>query len=93
MRWRSGLTRVSAMVGSCLEVRNGKWYLGASPSKKSVQRLKTSVGNLLVPGNNDPWSEVRDTLNRALLLGRLPPSTRRHHRRGRHPRTLNNIGP
>jgi RNA-directed DNA polymerase len=46
---------------------NGKWYLGASPSKKSVQRLKTKVGNLLVPGNNEPWSEVRDTLNRSLL--------------------------
>ena len=46
---------------------NGKWYLGASPSKKSVQRFKTKVGNLLVPGNNDPWPEVRDTLNRSLL--------------------------
>ena len=45
---------------------NGKWYLGASPSKKSVQRLKTKVGDLLVPGNNDPWPEVRDTLNRSL---------------------------
>jgi hypothetical protein len=33
---------------------NGHRYLGASPSKKSVQRLKTTVGNLLVPGNNAP---------------------------------------
>ena len=32
-----------------------------------MQRLKTKVGNLLVPGNNDPWPEVRDTLNRVLL--------------------------
>jgi hypothetical protein len=31
-----------------------------------VQRLKTTVGNLLVPGNNAPWQEVRDTLNRSL---------------------------
>ena len=46
---------------------NGLWYLSASPSKKSVHRLKTKVGNLLVPGNNDPWPEVRDTLNRSLL--------------------------
>ena len=46
---------------------NGLWYLSASPSKKSVQRLKTKVGNPLVPGNNDPWPEVRDTLNRSLL--------------------------
>jgi RNA-directed DNA polymerase len=46
---------------------NGLWYLSASPSKKSVQRLKTKVGNLLVPGNNDPWPKVRDTLNISLL--------------------------
>ena len=26
-----------------------------------------TVGNLLVPGNNAPWQEVRDTLNRSLL--------------------------
>src|SRR3990170_2289110 len=29
---------------------NGKRYLGASPSKKSVLRLKTTVGDLLGPG-------------------------------------------
>src|ERR1700704_1340419 len=45
---------------------NGKWYLGASPSKKSVQRLRTKVRELLVPGNNEPWQDVRDTLNRSL---------------------------
>ncbi|WP_291715757.1 group II intron maturase-specific domain-containing protein [Bradyrhizobium sp.] len=45
---------------------NGKRYLGASPSKKSVQRLKTRVGELLVPSNIDPWPEVRDKLNRSL---------------------------
>jgi RNA-directed DNA polymerase len=41
-------------------------YLGASPSKKSVRRLKTKVGELLVPGNQDPWPEVRGQLNRKL---------------------------
>ncbi len=45
---------------------NGKWYLGASPSKKSVQRLKAEVHELLVPGNHAPWRDVRDTLNRSL---------------------------
>jgi RNA-directed DNA polymerase len=47
---------------------NGKWYLSASPSKKSMQRFKTKVGNLLVPGNNDPWPEIRDTLNRSSTI-------------------------
>src|SRR6202007_1420321 len=45
---------------------NGKWYLSASPSKKSVQRLKTKIGDLLVPSNIDPWPEVCDKLNRSL---------------------------
>jgi RNA-directed DNA polymerase len=44
---------------------NGQ-YLGASPSKKSVQRLKAKVRDLLMPGNNEPWQDVRDTLNRTL---------------------------
>jgi RNA-directed DNA polymerase len=45
---------------------NGNWYLGASPSKKSVQRFKTRIGDLLVPSNIDPWPEVCDKLNRSL---------------------------
>ena len=45
---------------------NGKRYLGASPSKKGVQRFKTTVRKLLVPGNHDPWPEVGDRLNRSL---------------------------
>jgi RNA-directed DNA polymerase len=43
-------------------------YLGASPSKKSVQRFKVRVAEVLVPANNDPWPEVCDTLN-SMLLG------------------------
>ena len=52
--------------GAHLFEANGVWYLGASPSKKSVQRLKTRIGDLLVPSNIDPWPEVRDKLNRSL---------------------------
>jgi RNA-directed DNA polymerase len=48
--------------------KEGHWYLGASPSKKSVQRLKTKVSEVLVPGNHDPWPDVRDQLN-GLLRG------------------------
>lgn len=46
--------------------KNGKWYLGASPSKKSMQRFKTKVSDLLVPANVAPWEEVRDELNSML---------------------------
>jgi RNA-directed DNA polymerase len=48
--------------------KDGHWYLGASPSKKSVLRLKQRVGEILVPGNQAPWSEVRNQLN-SLLRG------------------------
>ncbi len=46
--------------------KDGHWYLGASPSRKSVQRLKDKVGEMLVPGNMGAWPEVRDRLNRLL---------------------------
>jgi RNA-directed DNA polymerase len=48
--------------------KDGHWYLGASPSRKSVQRFKDKVGDLLVPGDKRPWPEVRDQLN-AMLRG------------------------
>jgi RNA-directed DNA polymerase len=46
--------------------RNGRRYLGASPSRKSVQRVKDKVAATLVTGNKDAWPEVRDQLNRLL---------------------------
>ena len=48
--------------------KNGRWYLGASPSKKSIQQFKAKVGDLLVPANVEPWDEVCDQLN-SMLLG------------------------
>ena len=44
----------------------GRWYLGASPSKKSVQRIKTKVSDLLTPGNKSAWPKVQVRLNRLL---------------------------
>jgi RNA-directed DNA polymerase len=46
--------------------RTGREYLGHSPSKKSVSRIKTKVGDLLVPGNMDPWEKVSERLNQIL---------------------------
>ena len=48
--------------------RNGKRYLGASPSEKSVKRMKTKVDDVLVPGNMQPWTDVCHQLN-GLLRG------------------------
>ena len=46
--------------------QTGRRYIGASPSKKSVQRLKDKVSAMLVPGNLGPWPEVRGALNRMM---------------------------
>lgn len=48
--------------------KDGHWYLGASPSRKSVQRLKGKVSDILVPGEMGAWPEVRSRLN-SLLRG------------------------
>jgi RNA-directed DNA polymerase len=44
----------------------GRWYLGAAPSKKSVLRIKTKVGDLLSPGEKGAWPKVAQRLNRLL---------------------------
>lgn len=46
--------------------KDGHWYLGASPSKQAIARIKEKVGDLLVPSHVGPWPEVRDQLNQKL---------------------------
>ena len=46
--------------------KDGHWYLGASPSKKAVARIKDKVGQLLVPSNTGTWEEARNRLNQIL---------------------------
>jgi RNA-directed DNA polymerase len=46
--------------------KDGHWYLGAGPSKRSVARLRGKVGDLLKPNNVGSWQEVRDKLNSML---------------------------
>src|SRR5229473_2171518 len=46
--------------------KDGRAYLGASPSKKSVSRLRQKVADLLVSQNVAPWTDVCDRLNRIL---------------------------
>jgi len=48
--------------------KDGSWYLGASPSKTSVSRLKQKVGMVLRPSEKGTWPDVRKRLN-ALLRG------------------------
>jgi RNA-directed DNA polymerase len=46
--------------------KDGHWYLAAKPSRKSVQRLKGRVREVLAQGIVAPWPEIRDRLNRVL---------------------------
>jgi RNA-directed DNA polymerase len=46
--------------------KDGHWYLGAAPAKKAVQRVKGRIREILRPGNQAPWDEVRGALNRVL---------------------------
>jgi RNA-directed DNA polymerase len=46
--------------------RTGRKYIGYSPSKKSVARIKEKVGDLLAPSNVAPWEEVSKRLNQIL---------------------------
>ncbi len=46
--------------------KDGHWYLGAAPAKKAVTRVKGRIRQILRPGNQAPWVEVKDELNRAV---------------------------
>ena len=47
--------------------KDGRLYTGASPSKKSVARIKAKIGDMLTPGEMAPWPKARQKLNRLLL--------------------------
>jgi len=46
--------------------KDGHWYLGTGPSKKSVSRVRQKIGEVLKSSNVQPWGEVRDQRNRVL---------------------------
>jgi RNA-directed DNA polymerase len=46
--------------------KDGRWYLGAKPSKRAVRRLKEKVRMQLRPGNMEPLPDVVRALNRLL---------------------------
>ena len=52
--------------GPHYSMRTDQEYIGYSPSKKSVARIKENVGDLLVPGHVKPWAEVCERLNQKL---------------------------
>jgi RNA-directed DNA polymerase len=53
-------------LGPKFAPQGGRRYLGASPSMKSVQRIKDKIGDLLTPRNKGSWLQIREQLNRLL---------------------------
>jgi RNA-directed DNA polymerase len=53
-------------VGPMRYRKNGHEYLGAAPAKKAVKRIKGRIREILHPGNQAPWDEGKEALNRVL---------------------------
>jgi RNA-directed DNA polymerase len=53
-------------LGPKFASQGGQKYLGASPSKKSVQRIKDKIGDLLTRRSKGTWLQIRGKLNRLL---------------------------
>jgi len=66
MPGRSDSIFLGYTFGPHISPRGGGWYIGYSPSKKSVSRIKQKVGELLDRRNGAPWEEVCRELNQKL---------------------------
>lgn len=63
---REPFTFLGYTVGPMVYRKDGHGYLGAAPAKKSVQRIKGRIRQILGSGNQAPWEEVRAELNPVL---------------------------
>jgi len=52
--------------GPMYSPRTGGRYNGAQPSKKAIARIKERIRHHLRPGNQAPWEEVVEPLNRSV---------------------------
>jgi RNA-directed DNA polymerase len=64
--WRERFDFLGYSFGPHYSRKDGRCYLGASPSKKSLARLKPRISAILHRGNKAPWGEVCSQLNRVL---------------------------
>ena len=64
--WTEPFDFLGYRFGIMYSPRKGTSYLGATPSKKAIARLRAAVRGHLHRGNKAPWSEVAQALNRTL---------------------------
>jgi len=63
---REAFTFLGYTFGPMRYRKDGHWYLGAAPAKKAVERVKGRIRQILRPGNQAPWDEVKGELNRVV---------------------------
>jgi len=63
---REAFTFLGYTFGPMRYRKDGHWYLGAAPAKKAVERVKGRIRQILRPGNQAPWGEVKGELNRVV---------------------------
>jgi RNA-directed DNA polymerase len=63
---REAFTFLGYTFGPMRYRKTGQWYLGAAPAKKAVQRIKARIRQILRPGNQASWDEVKGELNGVL---------------------------
>jgi RNA-directed DNA polymerase len=63
---REAFTFLGYTFGPMRYRKDGHWYLGAAPAKKAVKRVKGRIRQILRPGNQGTWDEVRGELNRVV---------------------------
>jgi RNA-directed DNA polymerase len=63
---REAFTFLGYTFGPMRYRKSGHEYVGAAPARKAVKRVKGRIRQILRPGNQAPWDEVKDELNRVL---------------------------
>ena len=54
-------------LGPLMNRRTRRWYLGARPSSKAMERVRERVSNILRRGRTEPWDVIRVELNQYLI--------------------------
>jgi RNA-directed DNA polymerase len=63
---REAFTFLGYTFGPMRYRKSGHEYVGAAPARKAVKRVKGRIRQILRPGNQAPWDEVKNELNRVL---------------------------
>jgi RNA-directed DNA polymerase len=64
--WKESFKFLGYDFGPMVSRRTGKKYLGATVSKKAMEKVREEVSKKLISGRSGTWEEIRNELNRML---------------------------